>query len=140
MKRFYLCLVLAAMCPALAAASSTAYVEGKVIDASSGRPIPGVQITVQSPRGNVSTVSDSNGFYMLWDAPIGQATLSFSHDGFMQSAGTVCLHPGATDTSTIGLFDRLGGPAGRADYEQWKQLSRTIVLEDTTSTTWLGPC
>ncbi|HEV3155357.1 MAG TPA: carboxypeptidase regulatory-like domain-containing protein [Candidatus Baltobacteraceae bacterium] len=140
MKRFLLCLFLAALSPAIAAASATAYVEGKVIDASTGKPVQGVHVTVQSPTGTAGAVSDRNGFYMVWDAPIGQATLSFSHDGFMQSAGTVCLHPGATDASTIALYDRLGGESSRAEFQQWRSLSRYLLLEDTTNATWLGPC
>ena len=140
MKRFCLCLVLAALCPAFAAASGTAYVEGTVVDAATGHPIAGVNVTVKGPTGSAQAVSDANGFYMVWDAPIGQATLSFSREGYAQSAGTVCLHPGATATSKIGLYDHLGGALGRADYRQWRELTRNITLLDTTGATWLGPC
>jgi hypothetical protein len=140
MKRFLLSLVVAALCPAMAYASSMAYVEGKVVDANTGQPLAGVQVTVQSPSGTSQAVSNAQGFYMLWDTPIGQATLSFSHEGFTQSAGFVCLHPGATNTSTIGLYDNLARDAGRAEFAQWRRLSRYMVLEETTDATWLGAC
>ncbi len=140
MKRLYLCLFLASLCPALASASSMAYVQGKVVDANTGRPIAGVHVSVKSPAGEASAVSGSDGFYMLWDAPIGQATLSFSREGFAQSAGTVCLRPGSTNTATIDLYDRLGGSAGRAEFAQWQQLTRAMQLDQTSNATWLGPC
>lgn len=140
MKRLYLCLFLAALCPSLASASGIAYVEGKVLDATTGQPLAGVQVMVKSPSGEATATSGANGFYMLWDAPVGQATLSFSREGFAQSAGVVCLRPGTTNTATISLFDRLGGQSGRAEFAQWRQLSRDLQLDETTNSTWLGPC
>ncbi|HZT13227.1 MAG TPA: carboxypeptidase regulatory-like domain-containing protein [Candidatus Baltobacteraceae bacterium] len=140
MRRFLLTLLLAAFCPALALATGPAYIEGSVVNAQTGQPLAGVHVTLQGPAGSAAAVTDSRGFYIVWDAPVGQSRLTFSRDGFEQSAGFICLHPGSTNASPIGLHERLDRQSGMDDYAQWRAFQKYATLRETTNETWLGPC
>lgn len=134
-----LLLVLAAA-PAVATAADTANLHGRVVSATTGAPLSGVDVTYQSTGGVSHVTTDSNGVYEIWGAPIGRAELSFAHDGFLESAGMLCIHGDSMDLPTIRLFDGSTREDARAEYGQWKSFSRSIVLETTTDATWIGPC
>lgn len=133
-------LLVFAAAPAVALAADTAYVHGRVVSANNGAPLAGVDVTYKSPGGESHVMTDSNGVYEFWGAPFGKAVLSFAHDGFMESAGVVCVKGDAMDMPTIKLFNGGTRDDARAEFGQWQVLDRSIVLETTTDATWIGPC
>jgi len=55
-------------------------ISGKVVDARSGMPLPGVNIQIQ--RSSMGTSSDLEGNYQINDLPVGSFTLTFSMMGY----------------------------------------------------------
>lgn len=132
-----LCLLLACIgllaLPALA--DSTAIIEGTVTDARTSKPLADVQVTAVSASGNVSSRTDSKGFYMLWDVPPGPAIVAFQREGFMLEEHLMCVYPGLTRTISTHMHEHTG-----QGYVLMSSMMRSPILEQTTSTHYLGPC
>src|SRR5262249_45764886 len=75
-------LVLSAV-PAFAQGNPTGAVQGKITDPD-GLPVPGVTVTVSSPvlQGVRTTVSSTNGDYIIPFLPPGACTIKFELQGF----------------------------------------------------------
>ena len=136
MKRFCLLLLLSAvLLPAAAGASATAIIKGTVTDVRTGKPVADVEVTAVSASGNVSSRTDSNGFYMLWDVPPGPAIIAFQREGFMLEEHLLCVYPGLTRTISTQMHEHNG-----QGYVLMSSLMRSPILEQTTSTHYIGPC
>lgn len=79
MKTFIL-----ALCGWLLAVSAFAQLQGKVLDASTGSPLPGVNVLI---NGNAVTVSDNNGAFSV--ACSDSLTLTFNYIGYTAFTTTV---------------------------------------------------
>ena len=55
-------------------------IKGYIIDAESKKTLVG--ITVQVTPGNASTISDSSGFYLLKDIPVGRYAIQYTSVGY----------------------------------------------------------
>lgn len=106
------------ICQAQAALDQSS-IRGKVLDQNRAA-IAGARITVQGPQGNLSIVSDRDGYFSLTLSP-GEYTVTASAVGFAQTSRTIKLKPtaaesleivlplaGATATVTIMGADTLG--------------------------------
>lgn len=75
-----LALMLAIAQPAKAQ-SLTQNIRGRVIDQQSETPLPGVNVFIISNK-KIGTTTDSDGYYLLQDVPVGRATIGFSFIGY----------------------------------------------------------
>ena len=135
MKRLGLLLLFVLLVPGAAVAGSTAIIQGTVLDAHSGKPVSDVTVTAVSASGDVSARTDSKGFYMLWDVPPGPTIVAFQREGFMLEERLLCVYPGLTRTVSANMYEH-SGPA----YVLMSSMMRSPVLEQTTSTEFVGPC
>lgn len=121
------------------AQSASSIVDGVVLEASTGQPLPGVQISI-SETGQTA-VSDGRGRYRFAQLPAGTYTLRFDYVGFSVVAETVSVGENATESheTRLGSGDyfeeiivtgRRGGQA-RALNEQFSaDNSRNVVSAD----------
>jgi len=93
------CLALAGL-PAAHAQSGGA-VEGRVVDAEDGTPLPGANVIVEGTSIGAST--NQNGRYRLTDVPTGEATLVVSYVSYKKATETVTVEAGQTATVPIEL-------------------------------------
>lgn len=136
MKRLcLLALLLCALTPQIASASSTAIIRGTITDARSGKPVADVQVTAVSASGSVSSRTDSKGFYVLWDVPPGPAIVAFQREGFMLEEHLLCVYPGLARTLSAKMYEHQGEA-----YVLMSSLMRSPILDQTTSITYMGPC
>jgi Carboxypeptidase regulatory-like domain/TonB dependent receptor-like, beta-barrel/TonB-dependent Receptor Plug Domain len=79
-----LALVLAFLCSGFTAvyAGTTGALTGKVINAATQAPMPGAKVTVASPSGSATTVSDKNGSFAFLSLAPDTYALSVSYAGF----------------------------------------------------------
>jgi iron complex outermembrane receptor protein len=66
--------------------SRSRILSGKVTDAKSGLPVPGVSVMIDDAR--IGVITDVNGSYIIRDMPSGHHLVEFSHTGY----GTVVRH------------------------------------------------
>ena len=136
MRRLWLLVIVCiGLLAAPAWADSTAIIEGTVTDARTGKAIPDVQVTAVSASGDVSSRTDSKGFYMLWDVPPGPTIVAFQREGFMLEEHLMCVYPGLTRTISTHMHEHTG-----QGYVLMSSLMHSPILEQTTSTHYLGPC
>ena len=69
---------------ALGAQTAQQTVRGRVVDAQSGFPLPGVNIVVLDTDPLVGTVTDQQGYYVLQSVPLGRQTLKASFVGYQE--------------------------------------------------------
>ena len=101
-SRGALLLVLALVCPILLVAQSPiGTISGRVTDASVGRGLPDVQVTVSGTR--IGALTGPNGEYMLTGVPAGQRTITVRRIGYRPVNQTVQVIPGATSTADVAL-------------------------------------
>jgi hypothetical protein len=101
-RRGALLLVLALVCPILLVAQSPiGTISGRVTDASVGRGLPDVQVTVSGTR--IGALTGPNGEYMLTGVPAGQRTITVRRIGYQPVSQTVQVIPGATSTADVAL-------------------------------------
>jgi TonB-dependent receptor len=103
-NRLARCIRLALMAAPLAAASGIAYagdVAGRVVDSTSGRPLPNA--TVSIPSLGRSVVSDRSGDYRISDVPAGAHDVSVSYVGFAPSTQSVTVAETGTASADFSL-------------------------------------
>lgn len=128
--------LLSALFPLGAAAQQAPIVQGTVADFSTHTPLSGVRVRAVSKSGSVQAISNSKGFYTLWNAPLGPVTISFSHEDYLPLGGKLCLHPGMKRVLDI----RLSKNPGTAAYEHWLKSRSGSALLQTTNATTLANC
>ena len=82
-------LLVATVCSLAAAQTITGRISGTITDAN-GAAVPGVtvKITNEATQQARTATTDSNGFYVVTNLPVGIYTLSVEHQGFKQSRKT----------------------------------------------------
>ncbi len=70
-------------------------ISGVVMD-DSGSPVAGATVSVEGT--NLTTITDSDGHFLLENVSVGQHTLSISGDGFLDSTASVTVTEGETST------------------------------------------
>ncbi|MCS4195886.1 TonB-dependent receptor [Salinibacter ruber] len=96
-----LMLFLLGVAPASALAQSGGIVEGRVVDASSGAPLPGANVVVKGT--SIGAATDANGRYELRDVPPGTQRLSVSFVSYQDTSTTVEIDAGETVTVNVEL-------------------------------------
>ena len=135
MKKYCAALLLAAALIPQIALASTTIIQGTVTDEHTGKPVADVQVTAVSASGNVSSRTDSKGFYMLWDVPAGPAIIAFQREGFMLEEHLLCVYPGLTRTVSAKLHEHIG-----EGYVLMSSMMNSPIFEQTTSIRYIGPC
>ena len=135
MKRLWGLFLLAALFPGIATAGATAIIQGTVTDYRTGKPVADVQVTAVSASGDVSSRTDSKGFYTLWNVPPGPAIVAFQREGFMLEEHLLCVYPGLRRTVDAHMHEHEG-----PGYVLMSSMMHSPVFEQTTSTRYLGPC
>lgn len=86
----------------LPAAESTGGVTGKIIDTSTGTPLAGVNVRLDSASASLATSTD--GLFRVDTIAPGQHTLSFEYQGYLAVSKTINIMAGVlTDTGIIHL-------------------------------------
>ncbi len=105
LTRFWLLAALL-LFPGLAAAQSTATLQGQVTDAESGDPLPGANVILYRPGETASfrgTATDVGGRYRLENLPAGTYEVVARFVGYAEARRTVTLAAGATVTVDLAL-------------------------------------
>lgn len=77
----------------LIAQNSSGRIVGRVVDATSGAPIPGAQVTVEGT--SISTIADWTGRYVLYDVPAGTHAVTVRMIGYQHKVvRDVVVQPG----------------------------------------------
>jgi TonB-dependent starch-binding outer membrane protein SusC len=101
-RRGALLLVLALAFPVLLVAQTPiGTISGRVTDASLGRGLPDVQVTINGTR--IGALTGANGEYTLTGVPTGQRTITVRRIGYQPVSQTVQVLPGATATADVAL-------------------------------------
>ncbi len=88
--------ILAVLCACstfASAQSATGAIEGRVIDAVSGQPLPGATVLVEG--SSVTTSTDRTGSFRITGVEVGERTLLISYLGSKDAQVTVTIRPGA---------------------------------------------
>jgi len=139
MKRWFatsLALVLVVLCLPATAWAQTGVIEGQVLDANTGEPLPGVSVVVQGE--NIGAATDANGDYVVESVPTGQQTILASFVGYSNQTQTVEV---AADESITVNFelppDQLGldevvvtGTGGEVEKGKLGNTISTVNTED----------
>src|SRR5690242_11617433 len=80
-----------------AQATPAASIAGRVTDAQSGQPIPGVQVRIAST--NLGAITGDDGRYVVRAAPTGNVEVRVSRIGFAEQKRTVSVAPGAATSA-----------------------------------------
>ncbi len=103
-NRLARCIRVALMAAPLAAASGTAFagdVAGRVVDSTSGRPLPNATVTI--PELGRSAVSDRAGDYRITDVPAGTHDVRVEYVGFAANTQSVAVSEGGTASADFSL-------------------------------------
>ncbi|MDB4871779.1 MAG: SusC/RagA family TonB-linked outer membrane protein [Gemmatimonadales bacterium] len=101
-RRGALQLLLALACPVLLVAQAPiGTVTGRVTDASLGRGLPDVQVTVSGTR--IGALTGPSGEYTLIGVPAGLQTITVRRIGYLPVSQTVQVSSGATATANVAL-------------------------------------
>jgi TonB-linked SusC/RagA family outer membrane protein len=117
------------------AGQQTGRITGRVVDASSNRPLVGVQVFV--PPTGIGNLTDQDGRYLLQNVPVGTATVTAQLVGHRQGETTVQVAAGETvvaniqlEETAIALDEIVITGAGVAT--QRKKLGNTIATIDVS--------
>jgi TonB-dependent SusC/RagA subfamily outer membrane receptor len=101
-RRGTLLLALALACPIpLLAQTPIGSISGRVTDASLGRGLPDVQVTVSGTR--LGALTGPNGEFTLTGVPTGQQTITVRRIGYLPVSQTVQVSSGATTAANVAL-------------------------------------
>ncbi|PQJ34908.1 TonB-dependent receptor [Salinibacter sp. 10B] len=98
-------LAVALLGPVVGHAQSTGIVQGRVVDAADGTPLPGANVVVDGTTLGTST--GQNGRFELRNVPAGSQTLTVSYVSYQQKSQTVEVESGATITVTLEIESRV---------------------------------
>jgi hypothetical protein len=93
----------------LSAAAETGVVAGRVVDASTGAPLPGAILSIAG--ANLKTMTAADGTFTLTGVPAGRQQLVVSLVGYGLAKPVVTVAAGATTTITIPLAQGTGAYA-----------------------------
>jgi len=96
-----LCAIALATPFVLSAQAATGTVSGRITDASIGRGLPDVQVTVNGTR--LGTVTGPNGEYAINGVPAGSRTLTVRRIGYQPTTRDVQVVPGTTTTADVAV-------------------------------------
>ena len=96
---------------AAAAPIDTGHISGRVVDATTGAPIPGVMVVVQETGHSAQT--DADGAFALSDVPSGRHNLFVSTIGYSLARPAVDVSRGTTTTLTVPLAEGTGAYTDR---------------------------
>lgn len=96
--------VLALFLTSVGAAAQVGQVAGEVLDANTGQPIPGVQVSVEGT--GVGTISNNSGRFVLTSVPAGPQTLRFTYIGYAPATREVTVEAGQTTVENVQLRPR----------------------------------
>ena len=85
----------------LAAQAATGTVSGRITDASIGRGLPDVQVTIAGTR--IGAITGPNGEYTLVGVPVGSRTITARRIGYQATTRTVDVVSGGTATADVAL-------------------------------------
>jgi TonB-dependent SusC/RagA subfamily outer membrane receptor len=85
----------------LAAQAATGTVSGRITDASIGRGLPDVQVTITGTR--IGAITGPNGEYTLVGVPAGSRTITARRIGYQPTTRTVDVVSGSTATADVAL-------------------------------------
>jgi TonB-dependent SusC/RagA subfamily outer membrane receptor len=85
----------------LTAQAATGTVSGRITDASIGRGLPDVQVTITGTR--IGAITGPNGEYTLVGVPVGSRTITARRIGYQPTTRTVDVVSGATATADVAL-------------------------------------
>jgi TonB-dependent starch-binding outer membrane protein SusC len=126
-------LLMAVATPVLA--QQTGRVTGRVVNATTNRPLAGVQVFI--PPTGIGNLTDSDGRYLLLNVPAGQATVTAQLVGYKQGEMVVTVTAGATATANIQLAETAIAldeivVTGAGVATQRKKLGNTIASIDAS--------
>jgi len=98
-------LTLLLLAPLTVAAQSTGTVQGRVVDASDGSPLPGANVVVDGTTMGTST--NQNGRYELRNVPAGEQTLVVSYVSYQEKTVDVTISADQTVSKTVDLKSRV---------------------------------
>ncbi len=90
--------------PAVSQESLTVSITGRVTDQQTGNPLPNVNIFIVGT--SFGSATDQDGRFEIRGVPAGEATIEFSHIGFVTRRYTRILGPGMTVTHNVAMFER----------------------------------
>jgi TonB-dependent receptor len=97
--------LIALLFPPLAAAQSTGTVQGRVVDAADGSPLPGANVVVEGT--SIGTSTNQNGRYQLQNVPTGEQTLVVSYVSYQETTADITVSAGETLNRTFDLKSRV---------------------------------
>jgi TonB-dependent starch-binding outer membrane protein SusC len=125
-----------ALCAVPLAAQETGRITGRLIDASTGRALGGVQVFI--PPTGIGTLSDQNGRFMLPNVPVGTHRITAQLVGYRQAEEDVTVRAGAMtavelrlNQTAISLDELVVTGAGVAT--QRRKLGNTIATIDASA-------
>jgi len=76
-------------------------IEGKITDARTGQPLPGVSVLIKNSSQGVA--SDQDGRYVIFAEPTAKVTLVFSYNGVSKEVEEIEVLAGKVTTQNVGL-------------------------------------
>lgn len=129
-------ILLALLClPAVVAAQARGTVQGRVVDASTGQAISGVEVALTALR--LATVTDDNGRFLLLNVPAGEHVLRTTFLGYAEEERRVTVTAGGTVNVAITLrqtalrLDRLDVVVTALGIERQERTITTSVQQIT---------
>ena len=136
MKRLAMVLMLFVPLGAFADAPETATVSGTIVD-SGGSALPGVSVTLSSPRGDKFTVTDQNGNFRFVGIVPDDYTLKAELQGL--GAAQASFHAAAGDRQSVDLTLRAAIEGGVVDVTaETPMVDKFNVTAGTTVTSEIG--
>lgn len=107
-KNHYFFLIVVLLTFSVNAQTLTQTVKGKVLDATTGRPLPGATITLLNIEPSQGTITDMQGFFYLEKVPVGRQSFLCSFLGYENSLISEVLVGSAKEIDlTIHLIESL---------------------------------
>lgn len=86
---------------AITANAQKGKIEGKITDAKTGQPLPGVSVLIKNSYKGVA--SDQDGRYVIFAEPTAKVTLVFSYNGVSKEVEEIEVLAGKVTTQNVGL-------------------------------------